>query len=65
MVKTVLEYFTHASTWKGLLAVAMALGLKLSPEHQATILTVGMSLIGAIQVFVDDYDKTHTVDTTK
>lgn len=56
LVKTVLEYLKHASTWKGIIAVVTALGVTLSPELQAAVVSVGLSLIGLVQIFVDDRD---------
>lgn len=38
------------STWRGLIAIAMALGIHLEPELQNAILTVGLALIGSINV---------------
>jgi len=54
MIKTILEYLSHASTWKGLLSLATAAGVAISPELSAAIIPFGLSLIGFIQVFIDD-----------
>ena len=56
-VKFVLEYLTHASTWKGLFALLTALGVTLAPELQAQIITLGLSAIGIVQILIDDHDK--------
>lgn len=61
MIKNILEYFTHTSTWKGLFAILTAAGVSFQPEHQQAILTAGLAVIGAIQVFVDDHDVTKKV----
>ncbi len=61
IIKTILEYFLHDSTWKGLIAIATAAGVALSPELQAAIITAGLGLIGLINVFVTDHDKTKEV----
>lgn len=53
-LKTILEYLTHASTWKGLTAILMATGIALSPEQIAAITAAGLGVVGLIQVFVDD-----------
>jgi len=58
MIKTVLEYFKHASTWKGAFAVLTAFGITLQPSLQEAILALGLSAIGFIQVFIDDNDVT-------
>jgi hypothetical protein len=53
-VKYVLEYFTHASTWKGVFGLLTALGVTLAPELQNQIITLGLSAIGLIQILIDD-----------
>jgi hypothetical protein len=53
-LKTILGYFTYASTWKGLVAILTAGGLVLSPEQAAAITAAGLGVVGLIQVFVDD-----------
>lgn len=60
-VKTVLEYFLHASTWQGLIAIAVAAGLQFTPELQTAIVTAGLGIVGLIQVFVVDSDKTKEI----
>lgn len=57
IVKTILEYFLHDSTWKGLIAIATAAGVYLSPELQGAIVTAGLGLIGLVNVFITDHDK--------
>ena len=42
------------STWRGIIAIAMALGVALSPQQQEAILAAGLSLIGLINVFKKD-----------
>lgn len=39
------------STWRGILAVATALGVTFSPEQSAQIIALGLALIGTINVF--------------
>lgn len=56
-IVAILEYATHASTWKGIIAVVTAAGVTLSPEQSNAIIALGLSLVGLIQVFVDDHDK--------
>lgn len=56
IVSTILEYFLHASTWKGIIAILTAAGVAISPEQIDKIIPAGMSLIGAIMVFIDDND---------
>jgi hypothetical protein len=50
IVEIVLEKLSENSTWRGLILVAMALGLKLEPELQAAILSAGLGLVGLINV---------------
>ncbi len=42
--------FKQESTWRGIIAIATAAGVQLSPDLQAHIIAVGLSLIGAINV---------------
>jgi hypothetical protein len=46
----VLERLKEPSTWRGLLALATALGVKLHPELQEAILSTGLALIGLINM---------------
>lgn len=50
IIETILERLSENSTWRGLILLATALGLKLDPEMQTQILTAGLSLIGLINV---------------
>jgi hypothetical protein len=50
IVEIVLTRLSENSTWRGLILVAMALGLKLEPELQAAILSAGLGLVGLINV---------------
>lgn len=56
-MKTILEYLKHASTWKGLIAIATAAGVGVSPELAEKIIAAGLAAVGLIQVFIDDSDK--------
>ena len=51
MFKTVLKYLEQQSTWKGLIGVATAAGIALSPEQVAAITAAGIGLISLINVF--------------
>lgn len=57
MLKKIFEYLLHASTWKGLIAVATAAGVAISPELADKIIAAGMACVGAIQIFIDDRKK--------
>lgn len=50
----VLSRLKEASTWRGIVAVIAAFGLAFSPEQAAAIVTAGVALIGAIEVFRKD-----------
>lgn len=50
IVNIALERLSENSTWRGLILVATALGLKLDPELQNAILAAGLGLIGLINV---------------
>jgi hypothetical protein len=53
-MKTVITYLQSESTWRGIIAIAMALGISLSPEQQGAILAGGLALIGLINTFKRD-----------
>lgn len=50
-MNTVINYLGQQSTWKGLIGLATAAGLALSPEQSAAIIAAGVALIGLINVF--------------
>lgn len=53
-LKSILEYLTYPSTWKGLVAIITAAGITLSPDQVAAITAAGLGVVGLIQVFIDD-----------
>ncbi len=50
IVDALLKQLAQNSTWRGLILVATALGLKLDPELQTQILAAGLGLVGLINV---------------
>ena len=46
-----LDRLAENSTWRGIILVATAVGLKLEPDHQEAIVAAGLRLVGAINVF--------------
>ena len=50
IIDLVLKRLGENSTWRGLILVATALGLKLDPELQNQILAAGLGIIGLINV---------------
>lgn len=50
IVNLVLERLSENSTWRGLILVSTALGLKIEPALQEQILVAGLGLIGVINI---------------
>jgi len=50
-MKTILEYLKSESTWRGLIAIATAFGITLSPEQAGAITAAGLAAIGLINTF--------------
>ena len=47
----ILDRLAENSTWRGIILVATAVGLKVEPDHQEAIVAAGLGLVGAINVF--------------
>ena len=45
-----MERLSENSTWRGLILIATAVGVKLEPELQESIIVAGLSLVGLINV---------------
>lgn len=50
IIDAILGQLGQNSTWRGLILLATALGLKLDPEIQNQILAAGLGLVGLINV---------------
>jgi hypothetical protein len=50
IIDVILTRLNENSTWRGIILVATALGLKLEPELQEQILAAGLGLIGLINI---------------
>jgi hypothetical protein len=50
IVNILLERLSENSTWRGLILIATAVGVKLEPELQESIIVAGLSLVGLINV---------------
>lgn len=50
ILNVILERLSENSTWRGLILVATALGVKLEPELQNAVLAAGLGLVGLINV---------------
>ncbi len=61
MLKKLLKFIAarirERSTWLGLVSLAAALGLALSPEQKEAIVSAGMALAGLIAALTKDTDK--------
>lgn len=54
IVNILIEKLSENSTWRGLILVATALGVKLDPAMQEGILAAGLSLVGLINIIRKD-----------
>jgi hypothetical protein len=50
IVNILLQRLSENSTWRGLILIATAVGVKLEPELQESIIVAGLSLVGFINV---------------
>jgi hypothetical protein len=50
----IIERLKEPSTWRGMVAMATALGVALSPEQQAAIVAGGLAIIGLVGAFTRD-----------
>ena len=56
-ISYILGRLSEPSTWRGIIWIATAFGLALSPDQKEAIATAGMALVGAIGVFTKDKSK--------
>ena len=54
MWQYILKRLGEASTWRGIILLATALGATFSPEQTAAIITFGLGLAGVIGAFFKD-----------
>lgn len=50
ILNTILDRLTDNSTWRGIILLATAAGVRLEPELQAQIIASGLALVGLINV---------------
>ena len=50
LLNTLLEKLNENSTWRGLILIATAVGVKIEPELQESIIVAGLGLVGLINV---------------
>ena len=46
--------WSEASTWRGIVYILMAAGIDISPEQQGAIVSAGLSIAGALGLFIKD-----------
>jgi hypothetical protein len=44
------DRLSESSTWRGLIFLAVALGLKISPDHQEALISFALTAVGAINI---------------
>ena len=50
IISVLLERLSENSTWRGLILIATAVGVKVEPELQESIIVAGLGLVGLINV---------------
>lgn len=50
-MKYLFDRLNEPSTWRGLISVLTALGVKLRPDLSEAIITAGLALMGIINIF--------------
>lgn len=53
-LKNLIRVANQPSTGRGIVAIATATGLVISPEDAVTIIATGLAIIGAIGAFIPD-----------
>lgn len=53
-MKYLLARLKEPTTWRGLTLLATSLGVTISPEQSAGLISVGLAIAGAIGAFVPD-----------
>jgi hypothetical protein len=56
LVFKVLDYLRYPSTWKGLVTIATAAGMKFSDVQAEALIAAGLAVIGLIDVFYSESD---------
>jgi hypothetical protein len=51
IVNYIVDRLAESSTWRGLIFVLTAVGLKLDPDQGSAIVAAGLAVVGAINVF--------------
>ena len=59
-MKYILDRLSEPSTWRGILSVATALGVKLRPDLAEAIISGGLSAMGLINIIRKEKDAAGT-----
>lgn len=51
MINTLLGKLSENSTWRGLILIGTAVGLKLDPDQANAIIAAGLAVVGLVNVF--------------
>lgn len=51
MIPYILARLTENSTWRGLIMLVTALGVKVAPDQAEAIISAGLAVVGLINVF--------------
>lgn len=57
MIETVISYLSQPSTWRGVIGLATAAGVAISPELSAQIIACGLALAGLVNVIRNEHKK--------
>lgn len=62
----ILDRLTEASTWRGIILMATAVGINISPDMQTAIVSAGLAVAGLVGIITKDIAaKKTTAETTK
>ena len=53
-MQTIITYLKSESTWRGIIAIVTAFGIKLAPEQADSIIAAGLAAVGLINTFKKD-----------
>jgi hypothetical protein len=53
IITNIMNRIKQESTWRGIILMLTAFGVQIAPELQEAIITVGLALVGAINIIKD------------
>lgn len=59
-MKYILDRLSEPSTWRGIISMITALGVKLRPDLMDAIMTAGLGAMGVINIFRKEKDASNT-----